>query len=403
MRRTIALYVPTTFVVGAGWLSLDDSHTLGREALAVALLALAPALAADRLRRALAVVVATLLALAVAFGTRAGDRSRPRRRARLLGRQRALRRDEGAAHGGRRAHGGVRVLACGGARDRRPLAPCRRARHARRHCVAGDARRGRAPHGGWPCWPSCCSCSRPAARGASPPGAGWRLPGRWCSSLRWPAARRPRSRKASCSTGSAGIPTTGPIRRSRVNFVWNANYDGIEFPDKETEVFTVDGVRRSLYWRATTLDTFDGLRWREELRFLGAASGLDAREDPLFPRRGLRPQHVADGRCHHPRAQRTAAGGADHAGPLRRRGSAGRRRSLHRPLPRGRGRGGGGASPRRHVRRAGICAATDAGSARARTGATRRPHASTATWSWCPASSCSRGARPAGACPSSRS
>ena len=61
-----------------------------------------------------------------------------------------------------------------------------------------------------------------------------------------------------------------------VNYVWSANYDGISFPEKATTVLRVkvSGQRRSLYWRATTLDDYTGIVWEEEL----ALSDPDARE-----------------------------------------------------------------------------------------------------------------------------
>jgi transglutaminase-like putative cysteine protease len=48
-----------------------------------------------------------------------------------------------------------------------------------------------------------------------------------------------------------------------VDYVWTANYDGIDWPDRETVVLNVEGPRRSLYWRATTLNRFDDDRWVE--------------------------------------------------------------------------------------------------------------------------------------------
>jgi protein-glutamine gamma-glutamyltransferase len=74
-----------------------------------------------------------------------------------------------------------------------------------------------------------------------------------------------------------------------VNYVWDANYDGIEFPEKRTTVFTVEteGVRRQLYWRATSLDEFTGRVWRESLEtaaFFGPEEPVDvAAVDPLLP------------------------------------------------------------------------------------------------------------------------
>jgi transglutaminase-like putative cysteine protease len=49
-----------------------------------------------------------------------------------------------------------------------------------------------------------------------------------------------------------------------VSYVWKANYSGISFPKKRTRVFTVRGPSRSVYWRATTLDSFVKDHWREE-------------------------------------------------------------------------------------------------------------------------------------------
>ena len=52
-----------------------------------------------------------------------------------------------------------------------------------------------------------------------------------------------------------------------VRYVWDANYDGIRFPKKKTVVLRikVPDSKRSLYWRATTLDDYDGSTWKESL------------------------------------------------------------------------------------------------------------------------------------------
>ena len=74
-----------------------------------------------------------------------------------------------------------------------------------------------------------------------------------------------------------------------VRYVWDANYDGISYPKKKTVVLKirVPGPRRSLYWRATTLDEYTGLIWREELEVPGGArvaEEIDVGEiDPLLP------------------------------------------------------------------------------------------------------------------------
>jgi hypothetical protein len=50
-----------------------------------------------------------------------------------------------------------------------------------------------------------------------------------------------------------------------VRYVWDAQYNGISFPKKQTTVLTVRAPHRPFYWRATVLDRFDGTRWREGL------------------------------------------------------------------------------------------------------------------------------------------
>jgi transglutaminase-like putative cysteine protease len=62
-------------------------------------------------------------------------------------------------------------------------------------------------------------------------------------------------------------PYDRPTEPVSVEYVWNANYDGITFPEKPTTVMRVkvSGSRRSLYWRATTLDDYTGQAWDEQL------------------------------------------------------------------------------------------------------------------------------------------
>ena len=62
-------------------------------------------------------------------------------------------------------------------------------------------------------------------------------------------------------------PYDRPTEPVSVDYVWNANYNGIRFPEKPTTVMRVkvSGSKRSLYWRATTLDDYAGQVWDEEL------------------------------------------------------------------------------------------------------------------------------------------
>jgi transglutaminase-like putative cysteine protease len=74
-----------------------------------------------------------------------------------------------------------------------------------------------------------------------------------------------------------------------VNYVWDANYRGINFPEKKTTVLRIkaEGVRRTLYWRATTLDDYTGSAWAEDLHLSPAEQReqVDAvGRNPLLPR-----------------------------------------------------------------------------------------------------------------------
>ncbi|HEX2292753.1 MAG TPA: transglutaminaseTgpA domain-containing protein, partial [Gaiellaceae bacterium] len=71
-----------------------------------------------------------------------------------------------------------------------------------------------------------------------------------------------------------------------VQYVWDSDYDGIEFPKNATTVFTVEADRRAPYWRATTLDVFLDDNWQEDAPFLVPVrgAGLDSLiNDPLLP------------------------------------------------------------------------------------------------------------------------
>lgn len=70
-----------------------------------------------------------------------------------------------------------------------------------------------------------------------------------------------------------------------VQYVWNADYGGIDFPEKPTKVLTITGPTRGLYWRATTLDLFDGNKWLEHLAPTAVAEGAVDVVDPLLPAR----------------------------------------------------------------------------------------------------------------------
>lgn len=74
-----------------------------------------------------------------------------------------------------------------------------------------------------------------------------------------------------------------------VDFVWDATYGALEWPEEETTVLTVSGPNRSLYWRAATLDTFADDRWVEDATIFHVSDEpTGVMFDPLFPQRGRR-------------------------------------------------------------------------------------------------------------------
>jgi transglutaminase-like putative cysteine protease len=80
-----------------------------------------------------------------------------------------------------------------------------------------------------------------------------------------------------------------PDRPVSVQYVWASRYSGIQFPPKKTTVLkvNVDGPRRALYWRATTLDEYNGTGWLETTNLGELQEPQDsidvAAGDPLLP------------------------------------------------------------------------------------------------------------------------
>ena len=67
------------------------------------------------------------------------------------------------------------------------------------------------------------------------------------------------------STGRRGTSAAQGRQASEVRFIWDSNYEGIEFPSEKTVVLRVDGPSTPYYWRTTTLDVFDDNHWFERL------------------------------------------------------------------------------------------------------------------------------------------
>jgi transglutaminase-like putative cysteine protease len=79
-------------------------------------------------------------------------------------------------------------------------------------------------------------------------------------------------------------------RQIDVSYVWDANYDGIRFPQRPTTVLTVKAPRDVPYWRATTLDSFIDHRWIQSATEI-EPTAIDGRDvlldDPMLPQGAL--------------------------------------------------------------------------------------------------------------------
>jgi protein-glutamine gamma-glutamyltransferase len=78
-----------------------------------------------------------------------------------------------------------------------------------------------------------------------------------------------------------------------VQYVWDSNYDGIDFPEDPTDLLEIAAPADASYWRATTLDFFRDGRWHEDLRptaFVDRAGRIELTEDDDLPRAAKQPQ-----------------------------------------------------------------------------------------------------------------
>jgi hypothetical protein len=74
---------------------------------------------------------------------------------------------------------------------------------------------------------------------------------------------------------------TKPQKPVGVEYVWNSNYGGLHFPKKVTTVLRIKAPDRSTYWRATTLDQFDGGNWYENNPIEVLPTRIDGRDELL--------------------------------------------------------------------------------------------------------------------------
>ena len=69
-----------------------------------------------------------------------------------------------------------------------------------------------------------------------------------------------------------------PPKPVGVEYVWTSDFSGLHFPKKVTPVLTIKAPSRPTYWRATTLDDFDGGNWYENNPKLVPAFRIDGRD-----------------------------------------------------------------------------------------------------------------------------
>ena len=80
---------------------------------------------------------------------------------------------------------------------------------------------------------------------------------------------------------------TKPPKLVNVEYVWNSNFRGLHFPKKVTTVLTIKAPSKPTYWRATTLDEFNGGNWSESYGAPVAPTRINGRDelrsDPELP------------------------------------------------------------------------------------------------------------------------
>jgi protein-glutamine gamma-glutamyltransferase len=303
MPRTAALYVPAAVLLVAAWTRLESSSEEGTAVL-LALLALGPALVRPWWGKALAGLAAAVVALHAAFDVSVLD-ARPRD-------------DE------RNFFGPLLTSLKDGVLEFYDVtAPFPPGEHPLMHGVVLVAVFGFCLAFGL----ALAARRAVAAAGVLLLGSAWPLALVPESELRWGAAllavtllllaaagaRPPRSLRPAAiaaavlvvaSLAAAAQPAVAkgeflnwkrwdpydkPDDPVGVRYVWDANYGGLKFPKKKTHVLTVEGPRRSLYWRATTLDDFKDDRWIENLPIVGSDIGpSELLADPLLPDRAYR-------------------------------------------------------------------------------------------------------------------
>ena len=301
MARTALVYLLPAALIATGWLRLEDGGR-GGELVGIVVLALAPALARPWWARGAAAALVSLVAVRLAFGLSVLD-ARPRDDERAFFGPLADAVATGALQYFERAQPfppaeyplmhGMLVLAVFGFCLALGLAiAARRPILASLVTVAGAA------------WPATLVTGADVLRGAL----------LLASVLLLLAAAGPRTPRLSRPAVVAGVAllvagvaagTQPAVAKSEfvrwqewdfydappepvgVRYVWDANYTGIEFPQEETTVLTIEGPERPLYWRAAILETFAADSWFPSRDvFLRSGRPVDLTADSFLPQRG---------------------------------------------------------------------------------------------------------------------
>jgi transglutaminase-like putative cysteine protease len=304
MARTALLFALPAFLIAAHWARLEEAGSEGRY-LWMAGLALVPALVRPLWARIVAVVGAAAVAARLAFGTSVGD-ARPFRDQDFFG---PLASDlwrgfedffdvglpfRAAEHP--EMHGAILLAVFGFCLVLALAIGARRPLLASAAVIAGAG------------WPATIFDGRAELERGALVLAAALLLFAGMRSLPTRDLRQPALAGLVIVLGAVALSTSPSVARGEfvdgwrtwdlsrsdgpsvgVEYVWNANYDGIRFPKEPTIVLTIDAEEQAgVYWRATTLDRFSNGHWSEQL-FRGAEpvrrdGRLDLSDDPFLPR-----------------------------------------------------------------------------------------------------------------------
>jgi len=301
--RPAALALPPVALIAALWLELEEPRASGARILAVVLCALAPALARPGWLRLAVLIAALLVAVNVAFPARALETRSTAGEEELLGGLIESAWDGILAfydvsvpfspHGQPLMHGVVLLSIFGFGSAVAMLVAARRPLLAGLALVAGagwPATLGSAGSDLWrgtPLLAVFLLLLASLGRGTRRAGAHELVAGTVVLSCAAAISAVPAVAKEALLDWKHWDFSSRRESAVSVSYVWDANYRGIAFPERKTVVLRIKAPQRSLYWRATTLDSFNGYGWVESRIPVTAPLPKDGRydlsEDPLLP------------------------------------------------------------------------------------------------------------------------